>query len=100
MVKKYQGKSKAKSASKGAAKEKKSKKKENYTYDEEKVSNKMRAFGEDDDGNDSDEGVAAKDDESVSDDGSDIGWDTDDEIAFGKVVNKSKSIGKGEEEEG
>ena len=59
----------------------------------------MRAFGEDDDGDESDEGVAAKDDESVSDDGSDIGWDSDDEIAFGKVVNKSKNIGKEEEEE-
>ncbi len=95
MVKKSQGKGNAKLAAKGTAKGTRSKKKENYAYDEEKVSNKMRAFGEDDDGNDSDEGVAKKDDESVSDDGSDIGWDTDDEIAFGTVVNKSK----GKEEE-
>ena len=97
MVKKVQGKGKAKSSTKGAAKGRRSKKNESYAYDEDEVSNKMRAFGEDFDDNDSDGGVAVKDDESVSDDGSDIGWDTDDEIAFGTAVNKAK--GKGKEEE-
>jgi U3 small nucleolar RNA-associated protein 14 len=49
-----------------------------------------------DEGDGSSEDDVVEEDESIDDDGSDIGWDSDDEMVFGKLValNKSKSKSK------
>ena len=64
---------------------------------------KQRAHGdegEDSDDNDGNGGrVKRGDDESVDDDASDIGWDSDDELAYGKELGKDRDGDRARDEE-
>ena len=58
-----------------------------YLYESEKIRNEKNRAGDISDDSDNE----VKEDESIDDDGSDVGWDSDDELAYGHIFTKNKS---------
>jgi U3 small nucleolar RNA-associated protein 14 len=59
-----------------------------YQYENDKIRNEKNRAG---DVSDDSDGEFKGDDESIDDDGSEVGWDSDDEMAYGSLLSKKSS---------
>lgn len=59
-----------------------------YQYENDKIRNEKNRAG---DVSDDSDGEFKGDDESIDDDGSEVGWDSDDEMAYGSLLSKKSA---------
>ena len=71
-------------------------KKDTYDYEHTKIRNERNRAG---DVSDDSDGELKGEDESIDDEGSEVGWDSDDELAYGHIFNKGKAAQIHQDEE-